>query len=243
MFVYVWKDPFGIPFYVGLTKAMGRTNPKNSGNRNWLCKNKINEIGLNHIVIEIHTVDSIIDGQRLECKLIEQYGRIQLNNGTLTNLKDGGGGADSMSLEGRKRLSELLKNPNHPIRSLEARAKQKARMQDPDVKIKFTGDNNPAKRPEVRAKIKAKWAEPEFRKLQKQRKLGKPIHSNEEREKRRQALLNPNNPMREYHKILNSDPVIKAKREASLRNPERCKKHSEVMKAIWSERKRIANQE
>ena len=239
MFVYIWKDQAGIPFYVGLTKAIGRTNPRNSGNRNWLCKNRINEIGLNHIVIEIHTVDNIIDGQRLECQLIEKYGRIQLNNGTLTNLKDGGGGMESMSPEGRQKLSELLKNPNHPIRSPEARANHKARMQDPDIKIKFTGDNNPAKKPEVRAKIKAKWAEPEYREMQRQRKLGKPIHSDEEKEKRRQSLLNPNNPMREYHKILNTDPAIKAKRAESLRNPERCKKHSEVMKAIWAERKRI----
>lgn len=42
----------------------------------------------------------------------------------------------------------------------------------------------------------------------------------EEREKKRQALLDPTNPMRYTHKLLNTDPEIKAKRVATLRSPE-----------------------
>lgn len=42
----------------------------------------------------------------------------------------------------------------------------------------------------------------------------------EEREKKRQALLNPNHPMRNSHIKLNTDPEIKAKRVAALRSPE-----------------------
>lgn len=34
---------------------------------------------------------------------------------------------------------------------------------------------------------------------------------------KRERLLSPNNPLREYHKILNSDPAIKAKRIAGIR--------------------------
>lgn len=39
-------------------------------------------------------------------------------------------------------------------------------------------------------------------------------------ESKRERLLDPNNPMREYHKVLNTDPDIKAKRAASIRSPE-----------------------
>jgi len=42
----------------------------------------------------------------------------------------------------------------------------------------------------------------------------------EEREKKRQALLNPNHPMRNSHIKLNTDPEIKAKRVTALRSPE-----------------------
>lgn len=41
-----------------------------------------------------------------------------------------------------------------------------------------------------------------------------------EREAKRLRLLNPNHPIREYNKILNSDPEIHAKRVASIRSPE-----------------------
>lgn len=36
-------------------------------------------------------------------------------------------------------------------------------------------------------------------------------------EAKRQRLLSPNNPMREYHKVLNTDPAIKEKRVAGIR--------------------------
>ena len=35
MFVYIWKHN-ETPFYVGMTKAAGRTNPLNAGGRGWL---------------------------------------------------------------------------------------------------------------------------------------------------------------------------------------------------------------
>lgn len=58
MFVYIWKTVESTPFYVGCTKFAGRTNPRNSGNRNWLCVQKINEVGYANIVVEIRHVDS-----------------------------------------------------------------------------------------------------------------------------------------------------------------------------------------
>ena len=43
--------------------------------------------------------------------------------------------------------------------------------------------------------------------------------------------------MREYHKVLNTDPAIAAKRAETLRSPEQRKRQSDAMKAYW-ERKR-----
>ena len=114
-------------------------------------------------------------------------------------------------------------------------------MQDPDVRMLFSGDANPAKRPEVRKKIKAKWADPEYRAMMTSKKVGKPIHSEEEKQRRRERLLSADNPMREYHKVLNTDPAIAAKRAATLRSPEQRKRQSDAMKAYW-ERKRAEKQ-
>ena len=175
------------------------------------------------------------EAQNLERELILKYGRIQLETGTLTNLKIGGDGVHGMSDAGRASLSEHMRL-NNPMHNAEARAKATARMYDPDVQKKLR-NNNPAKRPEVQAKIRAKWADPEYKERQRVAKLGKPIHSNESKEKRRQKLLDPTNPMREYHKVLNSDPAIKAKRVATLRSPEVQAKISAALKLSWAKRK------
>jgi hypothetical protein len=235
MFVYIWKHN-DTPFYVGLTKAVSRTNPLNAGGRNWLCKQKLAEIGPKNVVIELHRVDSIEEGQELERSLIEKYGRIQLDNGPLTNLKIGGDGTETMSDAGRLATSKRM-TENNPMARPEVRAKLNARMNDPDVKAKFAGDNNPAKRPEVQAKIRAKWAEPEFKAAMIAKRKGKPIHSEESKEARRQALLNPNHPMRDSHIKLNTDPDIKAKRVAALRSPEVQAKISASLKLAWAKRK------
>ena len=235
MFVYVWKHN-EIPFYVGMTKSIGRTNPLNAGGRNWLCKQKIAEIGQKNVVIELHMVDTLEEAKALECSLIEKYGRIQLGNGTLTNLRAGGDGGHGMTKAGRLATSKRMKD-NNPMKNPETRAKVTERMKSPEVVALFSGDNNPAKKPEVRAKLLAKWQEPEYREKQRLNKVGKPIHSEEEKEKRRQKLLDPNNPMREYHKTLNTDPEIKAKRVATLRTPEAKAKMSASLKAAWAKRK------
>lgn len=235
MFVYVWKHK-ETPFYVGMSKTERRSNPLNVGGRGWLCKQTLAKIGPKNVVIELHTVETLEEAQELERSLIEKYGRIQLGNGPLTNLRPGGDGGNSMSEVGkeatRKRMTE-----NNPMKNPETRAKATARMNDPDVKAKFTGDNNPAKRPEVRAKIKANWDNPEFKAMMVEKKVGKPIHSEAEKEKRRQALLNPNHPMRDSHIKLNTDPEIKAKRVATLRSPEVQAKISASLKLAWAKRK------
>ena len=237
MFVYVWKHN-ETPFYVGMSKTQRRTNPLNSGVRGWLCKQTLEKIGPKNVVVELHMVDTLEEAKELERSLILKYGRIQLSNGTLTNLRIGGEGGESMSQKNKLAQSIRMKE-NNPMKRPEILAKQKERMSDPKVIALFSGDNNPAKRPEVRAKLLAKWQEPEYREKQRLNKVGKPIHSEEEKEKRRQKLLDPNNPMREYHKTLNTDPDIKAKRIATLRTPEVQAKISAGLKAAWAKRKSL----
>lgn len=239
MYVYIWKTPEGQPFYVGLTKSIHRTNPRNAGGRNWLCRQKLSEVGVEKVVVEFHTVADIISAQELERKLITEYGRVQLGTGPLTNLQEGGNGAHGMSDAGKESLRQRMLDPAHPIRSPEARAKQRARMKAPDVTILFSGDNNPAKRPEVRAKIKSKWDNPEYRAARIAERTGVKKHSDQFKDAARQRLLDANNPMREYHKVLNSDPNIAAKRAATLRSPEQRTRQSEAMKAYWAKRKAI----
>jgi hypothetical protein len=239
MYVYIWKTPEGQPFYVGLTKSIHRTNPRNAGGRNWLCRQKLSELGVENVIVEFHTVADIISAQELERKLITEYGRVQLGNGPLTNLREGGDGAHGMSDAGKESLRQRMLDPAHPIRSPEARAKQRARMKAPDVTILFSGDNNPAKRPEVRAKIKAKWDDPEFRAARIAERMGVKKHSDQFKDAARQRLLDTNHPMREYHKVLNSDPTIAAKRAATLRSPEQRTRQSEAMKAYWAKRKAV----
>jgi len=67
--------------------------------------------------------------------------------------------------------------------------------------------------------------------------VGKKKHSKEHKAKLREKLLDPNNPMREYHKTLNTDPVIKAKRTATLQSPEVRARISAKLKEKWAERK------
>lgn len=239
MFVYIWKHN-DIPFYVGMTKAIGRTNPLNSGGRGWFCKQKLEEFGRINVVTELHIVDTLINAQALERSLIEKFGRIQLNNGTLTNLKIGGEGSSGMTEAGRLATSKRMRE-NNPFSRPEVREKHRRRMQDPDVKIKFAGDNNPSKRPEVRAKLLAKWADPEFKAAMIEKRKGKQIFSDAEKERRRQVLLDPRHPMRDAHIKLNTDPDIKAKRVATLRSPEVQAKISASLKLAWAKRKGISS--
>lgn len=237
MYVYIWKDANNIPFYVGFSKNKRRSNPRNNGGRNWLCKQKLIEVGVDYVVIELRPVLSVEEGVALECKLIAEIGRIQTSTGPLTNLSSGGDGVHSPTPEHREKLRQKMRDPNHPARSPEARAKQRARMKDPDVTEKFSGDRNPAKRLDVREKIKAKWADPAYRAMMSAKQTGVKRHTTEEKQKRRDRLLDPANPMRNFHEVLNTDPVIAAKRAATLRSPEQRKRQSDAMKAYWKNKR------
>jgi hypothetical protein len=59
MYVYVWKSKEGIPFYVGMSQNIRRPNPKSIGHRNKACANKVQELGADNVIIELHTVPDI----------------------------------------------------------------------------------------------------------------------------------------------------------------------------------------
>jgi hypothetical protein len=216
MFVYIWKKPDGTPFYVGFTKNKRRSNPKNNGGRNWLCQKTLDEIGAHLVIIELRPVNSANEGTALECQLIAEIGRIQTSTGPLTNLTSGGEGAHLPTPEHREKLRQAMLDPNHPVRSPEARERQKARMRDTDVKVLFIGDANPAKRPEVRAKIKAKWTDPAYREAMSTRKVRGPVTSEEEKNRlRKQIAENPK--MKSWAELNGKNPEFEAKRIAGLR--------------------------
>lgn len=216
MYVYIWKDQDGTPFYVGLTKRIGRTNPKNSGGRNCFTQQKIVAVGCDNIVVELRHVASIEDGMQLEKTLIASIGRIQLGTGPLTNLREGGEGMHSPTEEHRAKLRQAMLDPMHPCRSPEAREKQRKRMKDPDVLAKFTGDNNPAKKLDTRAKLKAKWEDPKYKAAQVAARIGKPKNFSDEDLARRSVTLKENDAMKSWSERNGKDPEFDAKRIAGI---------------------------
>lgn len=237
MFVYVWKFQH-TPFYVGFSKNKSRTDPTLSSGRGWLCKQKLAEFGKENVVVELHRVATLEDGRQLEKELIAKFGRIQNNTGPLTNLRSGGEGRKEFTEEQKQALRERLKICN-PMMRPEVRAKVIETMRSPEMRARMMGEKNPAKSLEVREKIKAKWADPEFRKRILKAREGKGKHTEEFKEAARKRLLNPNNPMREMHKKLNTDPEIAEKRRKAMQSEECKAKKSASLKKYWENKKRF----
>ena len=221
MFVYIWKDEKNIPFYVGFTNSTRRTNPRNSPKRNWLCTKKLDEVGRDHVVVELRFVDSIITGQELERKLIHEYGRIQTGTGPLTNLMPGGEGANRMPDSMKEKRRQALLDPSNPIRSAEAVAKRnlaiKKRMNDPDVKIAMQGDANFAKAPEVREKLKAVWQDPEYRAARVAERTGATKNISPETREQMSKRLRSNSEMKGWGERNGKDSEFDAKRIAGIK--------------------------
>ena len=216
MFVYIWKDPSGTPFYVGFTKNRRRTNPRNAGGRNWFCRQKLAEIGADKVIIELRPVATIEEGTELECKLIAEFGRIQMGTGSLTNLTPGGDGTHTPTPEHREKLRLALLNPAHPIHSAVAKEKVRKRMNAPDVRAKFAGDANPSKRPEIREKLKAKWMDPEYREKMRLARTGRKRSLSEETKQKLRNNLAKNSAMKTWGERNGKDPEFEAKRLAAL---------------------------
>lgn len=218
MFVYIWKDQNNIPFYVGLTSQFARTRPTHKASRNKQCEKKLDDIDYCNVIVEILTIESVADAKEMEDMLILKYGRQHDGTGTLTNIRRGGA---------------------HHFTAPETKVKLALIMGDEEKRKTWVGDNNPAKKSSSREKLKSVWLDPEYREAQRQRKLGKPIHSEEEKARRREVLNDPNHPLnvKAFHKTLNSDPDIKAKRVAGLRSPENRERQAKQMREYWAKKR------
>jgi hypothetical protein len=112
MYVYVWKTPDGVPFYVGMGKNVRRPSPKSLGHRNVACKKIVQELGADNVIIELHTVQDITSAQLLEQSLIDRYGRLSNSTGTLTN-KSKGGEFHEAKKETKIKLKAKWEDPAH----------------------------------------------------------------------------------------------------------------------------------
>lgn len=88
-------------FYIGISKNKKRAYSKEYRNNHWY--NIVNKVG--------YDVDILIEGLTWneacikESELIKQYGRADLNEGTLVNMTDGGEGIFNPSEEVRNKIS------------------------------------------------------------------------------------------------------------------------------------------
>lgn len=119
MFVYIWKDATGTPFYVGLGSTLGRANPKSKQHRNKGCLQKLAELGADSVIVEIHTVANEQAAKDLERKLISQYGRVR-DGGTLTNIS-GGGEFHLVAQHTKDKLTTLWQDKQHRDKVISSR--------------------------------------------------------------------------------------------------------------------------
>lgn len=129
MFVYVWKDPEGVPFYVGMGQNLRRPNPKNLGHRNKTCALKVQELGADNVVIELHTVADVTAARALEQSLIAKHGRLFDGSGTLTN-RSAGGEFHSATDVTKARLKSLWADDAHREKVVDAKLGKTRALQE-----------------------------------------------------------------------------------------------------------------
>lgn len=110
MYVYIWKDASGTPFYVGVGGALSRANPKGYRSRNRFCRAEVLRVGIDATVVEIHSVPDECAAKRKEQELIALFGTRAAGTGTLTNLSKGGEYHET-SLATKKTLKERWLDP------------------------------------------------------------------------------------------------------------------------------------
>ena len=157
-YVYIWKRPNGIPFYVGIGKTKTRWNPNSMAQpRNRHCRSIVRKYGPANILVEVIEGVSWGDACRLEQTLIAWFGRKDLELGPLVNMTDGGDGAPNPSNTKRSAQSELMKRLNADP---EFRAKRIARLKESSDNISAGVKRSAEARaktvatPEVQAKLR-----------------------------------------------------------------------------------------
>lgn len=224
MYVYIWKDQSGVPFYVGMGKNVRRPNPKSVGHRNAACIEMVRRLGADNVVIEIHTAPDIESAKELERKFIELYGRLSNGTGTLTNISKGGE-FNEPTKDTKEKLKLLWKQEQHRAKIIASRGPRELTESTKQV-LRESLKNNPAMKgwsqrngnPEFDSKRIAGIKAAQPKRLEKMRD---PV-ALAQRKERLKATLN--------------SPEYKAKR-AKFDTPEYRQKISEAKKAYWANKK------
>ncbi len=91
-------------FYVGIGRAINRAHTKKSRNQHW--HNIVNKVGYD---VEILYEDiSWEEACKKEVELIKKYGRMDLKQGSLVNMSDGGDGLHNPSQDTRNKMKTGL---------------------------------------------------------------------------------------------------------------------------------------
>ncbi len=90
MYVYIWKTPDGVPFYVGMGATVSRANPKGFKSRNRFCRAEVLRIGVDAVIVELHTVSTESAAKEKEQCFIQTFGTRLAGTGSLTNISKGG---------------------------------------------------------------------------------------------------------------------------------------------------------
>lgn len=92
-------------FYIGIGLTKSRAFSKKSRNILWH-----NIVKKHDYFVEIYKENlSILEAKEEEKRLISFYGRLDLKNGVLCNMTDGGDGNNNLSIESKNKISEKLK--------------------------------------------------------------------------------------------------------------------------------------
>ena len=229
MYVYVWKSKAGVPFYGGMSQNMRRPNPKSVGHRNKACALMVQAIGVDNVIIELHTVPDVTAAKLLEQSLIAQYGRLANGSGTLTNISAGG---EFHKVEDTTKtlLKELWTDPVHRAKTITARLGEKRSL--PET-TKPALRQNLVKNPAMKGWAERNGIDPDF---DAKRIAGIKAAQPQRAEKMRDPVALARR--KERLKATMNSPEYKAKR-AAFDTPEYRAKLSAAKKAYW-DKKRIS---
>jgi len=225
MYVYIWKTPDGVPFYVGMAKNIRRPNPQSIGHRNQACKAKVMEIGADNVIIELHTAPDVDSAKEMERNFIELYGRTCNGTGTLTNIAKGGEFRDP-SEETKRKLKAIWDDNTYRENASIARRKPKNLAESTRQKLRERLKTNPAMQG---------WGQrngqPEF---EAKRIAGLRAAKDKIMEK----LNNPEAKARRIAKLKETmnNPEYKERRKSAL-TPEGRAKMSAAKKAYWAKKR------
>ena len=226
MYVYIWKEPSGTPFYVGMGSTLGRANPKAKCHRNKGCLQKLAEIGADAVIVEIHTAANEDAAKSMEQMFIAKFKRLR-DGGTLTNIS-AGGEFHKTSNETKQKLVDLWKTPEYRSVTIDPRIGKKRDLPKSTKEILRT---NLANNEHMKSWGERNGKDPEFdakriagiRAAQDKRrdKMSDPVALAQRKERLKATMASP-----EY-----------AAKRAAFDTPEYRAKLAAAKKAYWDKRK------